>query len=191
MYVVLIGRPGVGKGTQSKRLAELLGSQHIATGELLRDAQRQGTPLGKQVGELIDNGNLVPDELVIDLVRERLEDASANQGCIFDGIPRTVHQAGLLENLLVERGDRVGLAMELVVPEQLATDRMLQRAKAEGRADDTPETIKHRMQVYTEQTHPLVNYYQQAGVLQSLDGSGSPDEVFEVIKTCALQAQNY
>jgi len=170
-------------------LAALLGSQHVATGELLRDATRQGSTLGKQVAELIDNGNLVPDKLVMDLVRERLNDGAARGGCIFDGIPRTAQQADLLDQLLAERGERVDLAMELVVPEELATQRMLQRAREEGRADVTPKTIKHRMQVYGEQTLPLVEHYRQKGVLESLDGSGSPDEVFEVIKTCAMQAQ--
>ena len=189
MYVVLIGRPGVGKGTQSKRLAELLQSQHIATGELLRGATRDGSRLGKQVADLIDQGDLVSDELVMELVRERLEEGAGERGCIFDGIPRTPHQAKLLEQLLAERGEQLDLAMELVVAEELATSRMLQRAKAEGRADDTPETIKHRMEVYDAQTHPLVAHYQQTGVLRSLDGSGSPDDVFEAIKSCALEAQ--
>jgi len=189
MYVVLIGRPGVGKGTQSKRLAALLGAMHIATGELLRDAVRNNSPVGERVAELIDGGNLVPDELVMDLVRERLDDAAAHKCIIFDGIPRTAHQAELLENLLAERGERVDLALELVVAEELATERMLQRAQAEGRPDDTPVTIKHRMQVYGAQTHPLVEHYRQQGVLQCLDGSGSPDQVFEAIKTCALQVQ--
>lgn len=189
MYVVLIGRPGVGKGTQSKRLAELLGVLHIATGDLLRDAQREDSPLGKRIAEAIDNGNLVSDALVMDLVRQRLNDEAASKGCIFDGIPRTTQQADLLDELLAESGEGVGLALELVVDEELATNRMLQRAHEEGRPDDTPATIKHRMQVYLDQTHPLVDYYQKRGVLHSLDGSGSPDDVFEAIKSCALQVQ--
>lgn len=189
MYVLMIGRPGVGKGTQSKRLAEFLGSPHITTGEVLRDAVRAGSELGNRVSQLIDRGNLVPDELVMELVREKLRESDPALGCIFDGIPRTVQQAELLASLLADQGAQIDLAMELVVAEDLATQRMLHRAELEGRADDNPETIRHRMEVYAEQTEPLVEYYRQKGVLQSLDGSGSPEEVFELIKACALAAQ--
>ena len=188
MYVVLIGRPGVGKGTQSKRLASFLGLQHITTGELLRDATRQGTDLGKRVSTLIDAGDLVPDDLVMDLVRERLLEAGGS-GCIFDGIPRTLHQADLLADLLAEAGDQIDLAMELMVHEEEAVKRMLHRAEEENRPDDNLETIKHRMAVYAEQTEPLLSYYRGKGVLQSLDGAATPDEVFDLIKACAVQAQ--
>lgn len=188
MYVVLIGRPGVGKGTQSKRLASFLDLQHITTGELLRDAAREGTKLGKRLATLIDNGDLVPDDLVMDLVRQRLQQADCS-GCIFDGIPRTLDQADLLADLLAESGNQVDLAMELTVDEDEAIRRMLHRADQEGRSDDNPDTINHRMGVYRQLTEPLLKYYAADGVLRTLDGSGNPDDVFELIKACATEAQ--
>jgi adenylate kinase len=183
MYIVMMGRPGVGKGTQAKRLAEHQRAQHIATGDLLRDARRDGTPLGLRAAELMDRGDLVPDELVMGLVRERLQDAEL-VGCIFDGIPRTLEQGKMLDELLAEFDSHVGLAIELEADEEEVTGRMLKRAELEGRADDTPETIKHRMAVYAEQTHPLVEYYRERGVLAELDGLGTPDEVFGRIRDC-------
>jgi len=184
MFIVMIGRPGVGKGTQSKRLADHLGALHIATGDLLREARGQGTPIGLRVAELIDRGDLVPDELVMDLVRAHLQAIANVRGCIFDGIPRTLPQGKLLDELLAEFDRKVDLAIKLEANEEEVVQRMLRRAALEGRADDTPETIHYRMQVYAEQTYPLIEYYRQQGILATIDGLGTPDEVFDRLREC-------
>ena len=180
MYVVMIGRPGSGKGTQAKRLAVHLDAQHLATGDLLRDAGQEDSPRGRQIAELQARGDFVPDETVWQLLQERLRSTSGN--VIFDGFPRHLAQAKLLDGLLAESGDRVDPAINLEVSGEECTRRLLGRAALEGRADDTPETIGHRMEVYAELTEPLVEYYRQQGVLRTLDGSGEEDVVFERIK---------
>jgi adenylate kinase len=182
MLIVFIGPPGAGKGTQSKRLIDYLGVPHLSTGELLRRAKEQDSPLGIMADTYMKDGRLVPDPLVMSMVGERLDQPDCRNGCLFDGFPRTIGQAESLDVYLRDRGTPLDVALELKVDEQALIDRMIQRAKIEHRPDDTPETISKRMEVYKSQTMPLLAYYSQRGLLESVDGLGTQDEVFDRIK---------
>ena len=182
MMLVFIGPPGAGKGTQAKRLMGHLGLSHLSTGELLREAKAAGTPLGKLAAQYMEKGRLVPDDLVLDLVAQKLQDPRYRNGCLFDGFPRTLHQARALDETLARRGTPLDVALELRADESELTQRMLRRAAAEGRADDTPQTIAHRFEVYHQQTEPLLDYYRFTGILKVIDALGTPEEVFERIK---------
>lgn len=181
MYVILLGPPGCGKGTQSKRLIQNLQIPHLSTGDMLRQAKSAGTPLGLKVAECIDQGKLVSDELIMDLVAERIQQADCQTGCLFDGVPRTIAQAESLDGMLGKRGVALAHVFELVVDQEELLRRMLERAKVEGRADDNEETIRRRMEVYASETRPLVEYYRQRGKLRSVEGTGTPDDVFQRI----------
>ncbi len=180
MNVVMLGRPGAGKGTQSKRIASLRGLRHISTGDLLRSAKQQDTPLGRQIAQRIDAGDLVTDELAISLVEQAMKPPS-RPGYVFDGIPRTIGQDRMLSDLLAKLGAKIDLVIRLDVGEATVRARLLGRAADEGRDDDTPATIGHRLAVYDAETAPLVDFYRRQGVLRSIDGSGTPDEVFELV----------
>ena len=182
MRIVFIGPPGSGKGTQAKQLIEHLSIVHLSTGDMLRQARADGTDLGRQAAEYMDSGKLVPDELVVGIVVERIGQPDCRSGCLFDGFPRTINQAESLDAELDQRGTPVDLVLELAVDPEELTRRMLQRAEIEGRSDDTPETIANRMNVYQEQTSPLLDYYRQRGKLVSIEGTGTPEEVFERIR---------
>lgn len=178
MLIVFIGPPGSGKGTQAQRLKDYLGIAHLSTGDMLRDPRAASTPAGQQALKYMNAGRLVPDEVVIEIVRERLKDPDCEKGCLFDGFPRTLSQAEALDRLLDESARPLKLVLELRVDEQLLLDRLLQR----GRTDDRVETIQERFRQYKTQTAPLVDYYGRRGILRSIDGNGSPDEVFARIK---------
>ncbi len=182
MLLVFIGPPGAGKGTQCKRLLQYLGVPHISTGELLRKSKERETPLGQMADGYMKAGKLVPDPLVMNIVGERLDQPDCRPGCLFDGFPRTLGQAESLDVFLHDRGTPLDVVLELKVDEPLLIQRMLQRAKIEARPDDTPETIANRMQVYRSQTMPLLDYYTRQGLLESIDGMQSADEVFAQIK---------
>jgi adenylate kinase len=182
MLLVFIGPPGAGKGTQSKRLLDYLGIPHISTGELLRNAYEEESPLGIMADGYMKEGKLVPDPLVMSIVGERLDQPDCRNGCLFDGFPRTIGQAESLDIFLRDRGTPLDLVLELKVDDQVLVERMIERAKIEHRPDDTPETIANRMQVYRSQTMPLLAYYSQRGLLRSIDGLGTPNEVFARIK---------
>jgi adenylate kinase len=182
MLIVFLGPPGSGKGTQAKRLVEHLHIPHLSTGELLREARAAGTGLGRQAAAYMDAGRLVPDELVLALVEESLEQPAYAEGALFDGFPRTLPQARALDAALARRGTPLDLVLQLVADEQELTARMLRRASQEGRTDDNPQTIAHRMEVYRQQTAPLLDYYRFKGVLMPIDGLGTPDEVFARVK---------
>jgi len=182
MLIVFIGPPGAGKGTQSKRLLSYLGIPHLSTGELLREAKQHDTPLGRLAAQYMDHGRLVPDPLVLEMVGDKLNQPKYAKGCMFDGFPRTLQQARSLDDSLRERGTPLSVALEMRADENELISRMLKRAAAEKRVDDTPQTIAQRMDVYKKQTAPLLDYYQKKGLLETIDAMGTPDEVFERIK---------
>ncbi len=177
MHLMILGAPGSGKGTQGKLLAEHLGIPQISTGELLRAAVKQGTPLGRQAKGYMDQGLLVPDEIVLGLIREILESDAGAHGVLMDGFPRNVPQAVAVDKLLAERNERVDLVLLLDVAEAELVQRLLARAAKEGRSDDNPESIKRRLKVYHEQTAPLVAYYEKQGVVRRVPGSGSVNDI--------------
>ena len=178
MYVILIGPPGCGKGTQSRRLVQLLKVPHLSTGDMLRAARSQKSPLGRKVADCMDQGKLVSDELIMDIVADRLHKPDCGAGCLFDGVPRTIVQADSLGQMLAKSDRAIDKVVELRVDPEELMRRMLNRAKIEGRADDNEETIRHRMEVYAAETKPLIDYYEQRGKLNVIEGTGTPEEVF-------------
>lgn len=206
MNVVLLGAPGAGKGTQAKRIASEYGIPHISTGDMLRDAVASGTPLGNEAKQFMDSGELVPDSLVVGIVKDRLSHADCDTGFLLDGFPRTAAQADALDGALQQAGKAVDAAVDIDVSEDELLARLTGRRTCSGcdrvyhlvfnppttegvcdacgshlyqRDDDTEETVSNRLRVYHEQTAPLVEYYREKGLLQVADGNGSPDEVFE------------
>ncbi len=177
MRVVFLGPPGSGKGTQAKLLASRLGVPAISTGEILRAAVVERRPLGLQAKAVMDTGELVSDELMVALIRDRTQQGDAREGFILDGFPRTLAQAAALETMLSETGQALSGVLNLSVPEPLLVDRMAGRAAAESRSDDAPATVRERLRVYREKTAPLVDYYRQRDLLADVDGVGTIDEV--------------
>lgn len=182
MFLVFIGPPGAGKGTQSKRLLEYLRIPHFSTGEMLRAAKHQDSDLGRLAAQYMDGGSLVPDDVVMGMVLERLKEPDYAGGCLFDGFPRTLQQARALDAALKARGTPLDAVIELKGDEKDLISRMHKRAIAEQRVDDNPAVIAQRMDVYIRQTSPLLGYYEKQGLLHSVDAMGSPDEVFSQIK---------
>ena len=182
MLIVFIGPPGAGKGTQSKRLLDYLKIPHLSTGEMLRAAKNANTPLGRMAAQYMDQGKLAPDNLVLSIVEERLTQPEYSRGCMFDGFPRTLQQARSLDETLNQLGTPLDLVLELKGDENALVNRMLRRAAAEKRVDDNLQTITQRMDVYKQQTAPLLDYYAQRGLLVTIDAMGSPDEVFDRIR---------
>ena len=178
MRLVLLGAPGSGKGTQAARLREHLQVPHISTGELLRAAVAAGTALGKQAKVVMESGNLVSDEIVLGMLEERLRQSDTVNGFILDGYPRNLAQADALGQLLERIGQNFDAAVQLDVPTDLLVDRIAGRAKAEGRADDSPESVRTRLKVYDDQTAPVIDFYRQKGQLTVIDGVGDLDDVF-------------
>jgi adenylate kinase len=170
--LVLFGPPGAGKGTQSKILTETRGLPQLSTGDMLRAAIAAGTPLGLASKALMDKGALVPDETVIGIIADRYDQPDCAKGAVFDGFPRTIAQAAALDKMLAERNRRIDLVLELKVDDAALLARVESRIAAGGplRADDTPETLKKRLEVYYNSTAPLLGYYRNQGKLQSLDG---------------------
>ena len=182
LNLVLFGAPGSGKGTQSAKLIDGYGLHHISTGEVLRDHIKRGTELGQVAQEYISQGQLIPDDLMISILDDVLEkEAKGKDGVIFDGFPRTIPQAEALKELLRKRGTDLHAVVGLEVPEEELVERMLNRGKETGRADDNLETIKKRLEVYHSQTSPLREYYHREGKYMPVNGSGVVDEIFESI----------
>lgn len=182
MRLIFIGPPGVGKGTQSQNLVEYLSIPHVATGDMLRDAKKQGSELGKLASLHMDHGQLVPDPIVVQIVGERLDRADCQRGCLLDGFPRTIGQAKALDEYLHQQNKDLDLVLTLDVNQEELFRRLLDRSVKEGRVDDTPDTIRKRMRIYQERTSPLLDYYQEKGILRHVDGMGTPTEVFDRIK---------
>ena len=182
LNIVLFGAPGSGKGTQSAKLIDQYGLYHISTGELLRDHIERDTELGRTANEYISKGQLIPDDLMIDILDDTLErEAKGKSGVVFDGFPRTIAQADALKGLLAKRGTKLHAVVGLEVPEEELVTRMLKRGEETGRADDNIDTIKNRLQVYHNQTHPLKEYYSKEGNYIPINGSGIVDEIFDQI----------
>ena len=182
MNVVIFGAPGSGKGTQSEKLIEKYGLHHISTGEVLRDHIARKTPIGQIAKTYINQGQLIPDSLMIRILEEIIDnEPKAKEGVILDGFPRTIPQAEALNRFMARRGDEIHLVIGLEVPEEELVDRMIKRGQQTGRADDNLETIKNRLQVYHESTTPLRDFYISEGKYRQINGHGSVDEIFESI----------
>ena len=183
LNLVLFGGPGSGKGTQSARLIDNYGLYHISTGELLRDHIKRNTELGRKANEYISKGHLIPDDLMISILDDTLEkEAKGKKGVIFDGFPRTIPQAAALDELLKKRDTELHAVVGLEVPDEELIERMLNRGRETGRADDNPETIKNRLDVYHNQTQPLREHYINKEKYIPVNGSGHVEDVFHAIK---------
>ena len=205
MKIIMLGAPGTGKGTQAQMISEKYGIPHISTGDIFRANIKNGTELGKKAKEYMDQGKLVPDELTVELLLDRVADPDCADGYVLDGFPRTIPQADVLEKALAENGEKVDYAINVEVPDENIVRRMSGRRaclncgatyhiehrppKTEGicdkcgselvqRDDDKPETVQNRLDVYHAQTQPLIAYYEKAGVLKEVDGTKSMDQVF-------------
>ena len=183
MNIILLGPPGAGKGTQAQKLVESRNMMQLSTGDMLREAKTSGTEMGKKVAAVMDAGNLVTDESVIGLIREKLEAGGDHGGFIFDGFPRTLAQADALGELLAEMGQTLDHAIELQVNDDILVERILGRAAeavaagGEARADDNEESLRTRLMAYYKQTSPLLGYYHAKGDLKGVDGLGTMDAV--------------
>ncbi len=175
--MLLLGPPGAGKGTQAIRLVEKFDIPQISTGDMLRSAVAAGVEVGRQARAFMDRGELVPDSIVIGVAEQRLSQGDAAGGFVLDGFPRTSAQAAALDDLLTRMGTELERCVALVVDEDELVERLLERARIEGRSDDNEETIRTRMKVYHEQTAPLVSYYGRRGILAEIDGSGTIEEI--------------
>jgi adenylate kinase len=180
--LLLLAPPGAGKGTQGERLAEWSGARHIAAGDLLRAEARAGGPLGREIAGCQARGDLVPDQVVLDVLIPAVVDAAAAGGYILDGFPRTLPQATAAAELAARLGVTLDAAVYLHAPAEVLTQRLLDRAGLGGRTDDTADVIRHRLRVYAETTGPLVPYYRQRGILVEVDADQPPDSVTAAIK---------
>ena len=178
LNIVIFGAPGSGKGTQSERIVEKYGINHISTGDVLRAEIKNGTELGKTAKGYIDQGQLIPDELMIDILASVFDSFKDSKGLIFDGFPRTIAQAEALKKMLAERGQDVSVMLDLEVPEDELMVRLIKRGKDSGRADDNEETIKKRLHVYHSQTSPLIDWYKNEKKYQHINGLGTMDGIF-------------
>ena len=181
LNIVIFGAPGSGKGTQSERIVEKYGINHISTGDVLRAEIKNGTELGKTAKGYIDQGQLIPDELMIDILASVFDSFKDSKGVIFDGFPRTIAQAEALKKMLAERGQDVSVMVDLEVPEDELMVRLIKRGKDSGRADDNEETIKKRLHVYHSQTSPLIDWYKNERKYQHINGLGTMEGIFAEI----------
>ncbi|HET9780813.1 MAG TPA: adenylate kinase [Candidatus Dormibacteraeota bacterium] len=183
MIGIIFGPPGSGKGTQAARLEKELFLNHLSTGDILRSEVAKGTALGKEVARIMNAGDLVPDRLIVDIVRSRLPEAEQGVGALLDGFPRTVAQAEALDAMLAGEGHRVDFIVALEVPESVLVDRLLHRAALEGRTDDNRASIEERMREYHKLTEAVLDHYRKQGLMiHTVDGVGTTDEVFERIR---------
>ena len=180
---IIFGPPGSGKGTQAARIEKEFRLKHLSTGDILRAEVASGSPIGKEAGRMMAAGDLVPDELIVDIVRGRLPEAETGAGVLLDGFPRTVRQAQALDAMLADEGHTLDFVIALDVPEAELVERLLHRARVEGRADDTRQAIAERMHEYHKLTEAVLDHYSRQGVpVKRVDGLGSPEEVFGRIR---------
>lgn len=182
MFILILGAPGSGKGTQGKILAERLGLPKITTGDLIRTAMKDGTPLGLEAKKFYDEGKLVPDSVILGMIKDELDQPAAKEGAILDGFPRTAAQAELVDKTLGQRGQRLNHILLMDVTEEELVRRMRARAQVEGRTDDSPEAIATRLQVYQRDTAPLIAHYAQRGIVHRVPGTGTVDNIAGEIK---------
>jgi adenylate kinase len=180
--ILLLGPQGSGKGTQAKRISAEYGIPHVATGDMLRETIAAGTELGRKVAPILARGDLVPDDDMISLIRERLSRDDTAEGFVLDGFPRTMAQAEALDAMLREIGRELTIVFELQLPEEVCMERLLRRAQVEGRLDDTPEVVKHRLELYHQETEPLIEHYRATGKLVGIHADRSIPEVFSEIQ---------
>jgi adenylate kinase len=185
--ILLLGPQGAGKGTQGRMISAEYGIPHVATGDMLREAMAAGSELGRRVKPIYDAGGLVPDDLMIELIRERLSEDDAQDGFILDGFPRTLPQAEALDEMLSDIGRELSIVFAFQLADQVGIDRMLKRAAVEHRKDDTPEAIAQRLSLYHEQTEPLIDYYRAQGNLVGIHADRSVDEVFAEVQEALEQ----
>ncbi len=177
--LIMFGPPGSGKGTQSKMLAEKYNLTHISTGDIFRKEIREETELGKRVKNIVDRGELVPDSLLIEIIKKAIMDNSHKDGYIFDGFPRTVRQAEDFDRLLLELGMKLTTVLRLKVTDEEVIQRLKKRAEIEGRKDDTVEVISNRIKIYREKTMPLLDYYREQDIIAEINGIGTIEEIFD------------
>jgi adenylate kinase len=188
LNVLLFGPQGSGKGTQAKRIAAEYRIPHVSTGDMFRDAIARQTPLGRQVKPILDAGELVPDELTVELIRERLSEDDAQGGFVLDGFPRNIAQAEALDELLAELDRPLTVVLEFLISDELCIERLLGRAAEEGRTDDTPEAIARRLEIYHRETEPLSEHYRSTGKLVGVHADRSMAEVWSEIQQALEQA---
>ena len=174
----MFGPPGSGKGTQSKKLAEKYNLKHISTGDIFRKEMKEESELGKRVKDLVERGELVPDELLIEIIKKTIQDNADARGLIFDGFPRTIKQAEDFDKLLEEIGSEIARVIRLKVSDDEIINRLMIRAQQEGRKDDNIDVIANRLAVYREKTLPMLEYYNRKGLVKEVDGEGKIDEIF-------------
>ena len=179
MRIIFIGPPGAGKGTQAESMVQRYKLAHLSTGDMLRTARDAKTEVGQKADQYMSSGKLVPDDIIVAIIADRLKESDCQQGYLLDGFPRTIAQAESLDKMLGEKKTPLDVVLELRVPE----DELFRRLAGRGRADDQPEVIRQRLVAYGEQTKPLLDYYGRDGLLKSIDGLGTIEEIFERVKT--------
>ena len=187
LNVLLLGPQGAGKGTQAKRIAAEYGIPHVASGEILRAEMEAGTDLGRRVKEVYDRGDLVSDDLMIELIRTRLDQPDTESGFVLDGFPRTTAQAEALDSILSDIGRTFSVVFALQIPDEVALERLRRRAELEGRPDDTDEAIRRRLDNYHRETEPLIEYYRTRGNVVPIHGERSENEVFAELQQALEQ----